>query len=62
MSKCEKHDCVYEVRQMDRGKTMYVCPECEIEQVEKIRKMFCLPDEPTKPKFPWIGPTDNQLD
>lgn len=55
MSKCDKHDCRYEIRQMERGKTMHVCPECEKEQMDKFRKMFGFTDKSAEPEFPWIN-------
>lgn len=48
MSKCEKHNCFYKTKQMEQGKTMYFCPECEKEQVDKIKNMFGFADEQTK--------------
>lgn len=53
MSRCEKHDCRYEIRQMERGKTMPVCPKCEKEQIDKFREMLCVTDHPEKHGFPW---------
>lgn len=54
--KCEKHNCWYETRQMEHGKTMQVCPECEKEQREKIAKFFGFTDRNTKPEFPPFNP------
>lgn len=52
MSKCEKHKCVYEMRKMEHGKTMYVCPECEKERMEKFKKMFWDSGVIESPQFP----------
>lgn len=52
MTKCEKHQCGYKVRQMEHGKTMYVCPECEKEQMEKFKKMFGISGTTEAPVFP----------
>lgn len=52
MSKCEKHNCGYEIRQMEHGKTMYVCPKCEREQIDMIRKFFVGNEAIESPKLP----------
>ena len=51
MSKCKKHDCYYEIRQMEHGKTMYVCPQCEKEQMDKFKELFGIKDGYRQPEF-----------
>ena len=56
VSKCKKHDCRYETRKMEHGKTMQVCPECEREQLDKFKEMFGIKEESTfNPPWPF-GP------
>ena len=52
MSRCEKHDRRHEIRQMEHGKTMYVCPECENERIDKFKKLFGVSGIIESPKFP----------
>ena len=52
MSKCEKHDCGYEIRQAEHGKTIYVCHECEKERIDKLKKLFGSSGVIESPRFP----------
>lgn len=47
--KCPKHGKDYEIRLGDYGKTVQVCPDCEAEREELIRKVFApFSKEPTR--------------
>ena len=52
MSKCKEHDCHYEIRQMEQGKTVYVCPKCEKERMDKLKNMFGITEVNDEPKLP----------
>lgn len=54
MAKCEKHGCIYEIRQEANGKTRPVCPECEKEYIRKINNMLWVLPETTF--TPFIAP------
>lgn len=40
MMNCDTHDCPLDCRDVGRGKTLWVCPDCEREQQQRLETIF----------------------